>query len=150
MYYGLLMPIPYPGGAYLQSMQQTQTSTESGGTNEITATLTNSQKSKFYIQNGAKGEKGDTGAAAGFGSITAEAEILDMGEEPTVSVSVSGGDTDKNLDFTFGLPAGAVVEARGLFGFYIDNTTGDLMLSYSGDDAPDFTINSDGELIYTY
>ena len=147
MYYGLLMPIPYPGGVYLRSIQQTQTSAESGGTNEITATLTNDQKSKFYIKNGAKG---DTGAAAGFGTVTAEAEILALGEDPTVNVSVSGDDTQKNMTFTFGLPAGAVAEASGVFGFYIDNATGDLMLSYSGNEAPNFTVNSDGELIYTY
>ena len=150
MYYGLLMPIPYPGGVYLRSIQQTQTSAESGGTNEITATLTNDQKSKFYIKNGAKGDKGDAGAAAGFGTVTAAAEILGMGEDPTVSVSVSGDDTQKNMTFTFGLPAGAVAEASGVFGFYIDNATGDLMLSYSGNEAPSFTVNSDGELIYTY
>ena len=150
MYYGLLMPIPYPGGVYLQSIRQTQTSAESGGTNEITATLTNAQKSKFYIKNGAKGDKGDAGAAAGFGTVTAEAEILAMGEDPTVSISVSGDDTQKNMSFTFGLPAGAVVESSGVFGFYIDNTTGNLMLSYSGNNAPNLSINSNGELIYTY
>lgn len=44
---------------------------------------------------------------------------------------------------------GAVVETAGMFGFYIDGNTGDLMLSYSGDIAPNLTINSNGELIYT-
>ena len=34
--------------------------------------------------------------------------------------------------------------------FYIDNNTGDLMLSYSGSNAPNLSLNSNGELIYTY
>ena len=45
---------------------------------------------------------------------------------------------------------GAVVETSGMFGFYIDNNTGDLMLSYSGSNAPNLSLNSNGELIYTY
>ena len=45
---------------------------------------------------------------------------------------------------------GVTVETAGLFGFYIDGNTGDLMLSYSGDTAPNFTLNADGELIYTF
>lgn len=45
---------------------------------------------------------------------------------------------------------GAVVETAGMFGFYIDGTTGDLMLSYSGDSVPSLALNSNGALIYTY
>ena len=45
---------------------------------------------------------------------------------------------------------GAVVETSGMFGFYIDGNTGDLMLSFSGDTAPQLELNSNGELIYTY
>src|SRR5574344_80849 len=45
---------------------------------------------------------------------------------------------------------GATVETAGMFGFYIDGSTGDLMLSYSGNNAPNMSINSNGELIYTY
>ena len=45
---------------------------------------------------------------------------------------------------------GATVEAAGLFGFYIDGNTGDLMLSYSGDVAPNLTLNAGGELLYTF
>jgi len=48
--------------------------------------------------------------------------------------------------------AGTVVtvETAGLFGFYIDGNTGDLMLSYSGDTAPNLTLNANGELLYTF
>lgn len=45
---------------------------------------------------------------------------------------------------------GATVETAGLFGFYIDGNTGDLMLSYNGDTAPNFTLNANGELLYTF
>ena len=45
---------------------------------------------------------------------------------------------------------GATVETAGMFGFYIDNNTGDLMLSYSGNNAPNLSLNNNGELIYTY
>lgn len=45
---------------------------------------------------------------------------------------------------------GAAVETTGMFGFYIDENTGNLMLSYSGNNAPNMSINSNGELIYTY
>ena len=45
---------------------------------------------------------------------------------------------------------GVTVETAGMFGFYIDGTTGNLMLSYSGNNAPQLAINSNGELIYTY
>ncbi len=44
---------------------------------------------------------------------------------------------------------GATVETAGMFGFYIDGNTGDLMLSYNGTEAPNITINANGELIYS-
>lgn len=45
---------------------------------------------------------------------------------------------------------GVTVETAGMFGFYIDGTTGNLMLSYSGNSAPNLSLNNNGELIYTY
>lgn len=42
---------------------------------------------------------------------------------------------------------GAVTEVKGFIGFQIKN--GDLYVSYTGDEAPNFSINSNGELIYT-
>lgn len=146
-YYGLLMPIPYNGGTYIQSIRQTKTAQESEEDNEITVTLTNNRTEKFYIKNGGRGE---TGAAAGFGEVTAEVNPLGIQEAPTAEVSVSGDDTAKNIAFTFGMPRGAVIEAAGLFGLYIDNGTGDLMLAYSGEEAPALSLDGNGELIYTY
>ena len=59
---------------------------------------------KFGIPSGAKG---DTGAAAGFGTPTATATTLDAGSDATVSVTSSGSNTAKVFNFTFGIPKGA-------------------------------------------
>ena len=58
---------------------------------------------KFGIPSGAKG---DTGAAAGFGTPTATATTLDAGSDATVSVTSSGSNTAKVFNFTFGIPQG--------------------------------------------
>lgn len=59
----------------IESIEQTTTSTSDGGTNVITATLSNGTTAKFNIKNGSKGStggKGETGAtgAAGVGIKT--------------------------------------------------------------------------------
>lgn len=43
-------------GVGVQSVTQTTTSTEDGGVNVITVTLTNGQKSTFQVRNGTKGD----------------------------------------------------------------------------------------------
>lgn len=43
----------------------------------------------------------------------------------------------------------AAVETSGMYVFYIDGETGDLMLSYSGTETPGMEVNENGELIYT-
>lgn len=43
---------------------------------------------------------------------------------------------------------GATVETAGMYGFHIDN--GNLVLSYSGDAEPNLSLNSSGELIYSF
>lgn len=45
-------------------------------------------------------------------------------------------------------PAGALVETSGMYGFNV-NAAGHLILSYSGAEAPDMKINSEGHLILT-
>lgn len=55
-------------GAGIVSIEQTTTSTESGGTNIITATLSNGQVSTFNIKNGAKGSAGANGNDGADGS----------------------------------------------------------------------------------
>lgn len=56
---------------------------------------------------GPKGDTGAAGAAAGFGTPTASASVLEAGASPTVSVQASGADTAKVFTFTFGIPKGA-------------------------------------------
>ena len=68
-------------------------------------------KNSQWVNNGplqgAKGDKGETGAAAGFGIPTAEATSLDFTEAPTVSVEASGTNIAKIFKFIFGIPKGA-------------------------------------------
>ena len=56
---------------------------------------------------GPQGPKGDPGAAAGFGSITATAVAVPYGTVPSVDVTTSGPDTEKNISFAFKIPRGA-------------------------------------------
>ena len=44
---------------------------------------------------------------------------------------------------------GASIVADGLYGFDVDADTGELRLFYTGDTPPNFSISSDGHLIYT-
>ena len=68
-------------------------------------------KNSQWVNNGplqgAKGDKGETGAAAGFGTPTAEVTSLDFTEAPTVSVEASGTNIAKIFKFIFGIPKGA-------------------------------------------
>ena len=96
MQYGCLIPTIYPTGVFIQSIEQTKTSTEAGGKNIITVTLTNHTQQHFEILNGAKG---DTGDAAGIKEITAS---IDNGiGTPSVSVSSTGTGTEKSVHFIF-------------------------------------------------
>lgn len=79
-------------------------------------------------------QTGSSDESEGINTLTVK-----MTNQQTAQFQVKNGKTG----------TGATVEAAGIFGFYIDNNTGDLMLSYSGDNAPDLSINSKGELIYT-
>lgn len=54
-----------------------------------------------------KGDPGQNGAAAGFGTPIATATTLEAGEDATVSVQSDGDDTAKLFTFTFGIPKGA-------------------------------------------
>lgn len=95
--------------AGITSIVQTTTSTADGGTNVVTATLSDGTKTTFNIKNGQKGStgaKGDTGAAAGFANPTATATTLSPGSAAAASVTASGGNTMKQFDFSFGIPQG--------------------------------------------
>ena len=68
-------------------------------------------KNSQWVNNGqlqgAKGDKGETGSPAGFGTPTASATQLEPNAEPTVAVEASGEDTSKIFNFVFGIPKGA-------------------------------------------
>lgn len=96
-YYGLVMPQVYTGGVYIRSIRQTKETDESGGVNEITATLTNRKTEVFRIKNG---------VSAGFGDTTATADTLEPGSKATVEVEATGDNTARDFAFKFGIPKG--------------------------------------------
>ncbi|MBO7172322.1 MAG: hypothetical protein J6V52_05155 [Bacteroidaceae bacterium] len=84
----------------IESITQTTTSTSDGGTNVITATLSNGTTAKFNIKNGSKGStggKGDTGAtgAAGVGikTVTQTTTSNADGGENVITVTKTDGST---------------------------------------------------------
>ena len=96
MRYGHLIPTIYPTGVFIQSIEQTQTSTEAGGKNIVTITLTNHTQQRFEILNGSKGDVGD---AAGIKKITAS---IDNGiGTPSVTVTATGAGVEKIVHFDF-------------------------------------------------
>lgn len=96
MRYGHLIPTIYPTGVFIQSIEQTQTSTEAGGKNIVTITLTNHTQQRFEILNGSKGDVGD---AAGIKEITAS---IDNGiGTPSVTVTATGAGAEKIVHFDF-------------------------------------------------
>lgn len=96
MQYGCLIPTIYPTGVFIQSIEQTKTSTEAGGKNIITVTLTNHTQQCFEISNGAKG---DTGDAASIKEVTAS---VDNGiGTPSVTVTSVGTGVEKTVHFDF-------------------------------------------------
>lgn len=80
-------------------------------------------------------QTGSSDESEGINTLT-----VTMTNQQTAQFQVKNGKTG----------TGAAVETTGMFGFYIDGNTGNLMLSYSGNNAPNMSINSNGELIYTY
>lgn len=98
------------------------------------------------------GESDSVEVKDGVGIKSAEQTQLseDDGGENKFTITLTNG-TESILRVKNGKTGtGAVVETSGMFGFYIDGNTGDLMLSFSGDTAPQLELNSNGELIYTY
>lgn len=84
----------------------------------------------FVSKTGDKGEKGDTGAPAGFGTVSAEVgsnvgSNVD-GSKPTVTVTAIGDNTAKNLQFNFDYLRGATfipsVSETGILSWSCDNT----------------------------
>ena len=83
----------------------------------------------FVSKTGDKGEKGDTGAPAGFGTISAEVGSHvgsnANGSKPTVEVTADGDNTAKKLHFNFDYLRGATFTPRiekGVLKWSCDNT----------------------------
>ena len=83
----------------------------------------------FVSKTGDKGEKGDTGAPAGFGTISAEVGSKvgsnANGSKPTVEVTADGDNTAKKLHFNFDYLRGATFTPRiegGVLKWKCDNT----------------------------
>lgn len=95
---------PGEDGVGIESVTQTTTSTDDGGINVITVTMTDGSVSTFTIKNGSKGSpgsKGDDGKSATvkIGTVT----TLPAGSNATVTNT----GTDSDAVFNFGIPRGS-------------------------------------------
>lgn len=90
--------IPVPGPAGKDGISPTVSVEPIDDGNEVTITDANGPHS-FTVANGKDGERGPAGEAAGFGEVTATVD--DTTGEPQVTVTTSGPNTAKNLDFAF-------------------------------------------------
>ena len=131
----------------VQSIEQTTTSHDDGGTNIITCTLTDGTETEFYILNGNKGSQGDPGSTPDVG---ATASVDANTGTPAVTVTETGTTAAPVFNFAFSNLKGAKGDKgdSGLMAFEVDNN-GHLIMYYSGDTPPDFEINANGHLIYT-
>ena len=146
-------------GRNIVSMTPVQSSATDEGTNyyfNVTfddgSTL---QTGSFLVPEGPQGEQGDP---AGFGtpqtSTTTFTNPSGTDAAANVNCNAEGPDTAKvmNFDFTFYIPKGAdgvMTSAPGVIGFQVVN--GQLMATVKQGDPSDYlTINSSGQLIYTY
>ena len=94
MQYGCLIPTIYPTGVFIQSIEQTKTSDESGGENVFTATLTNHTQQQFVVKNGHTGS-----ACEGINEI--RASVDNSVGTPSVEVVETDAGTKKDINFIF-------------------------------------------------
>ena len=109
-------------GVGILRVEQTTTSTEDGGTNIVTVTKTNGEKSTFQVRNGSKGSKGDKGDAGEKGEPGAKGDTgvtpnftigtvntLESGQSATASIT----GTTENPVLNLGIPKGAAGSGNG-------------------------------------
>lgn len=109
-------------GIGILEVKQTTTSTEDGGTNIVTVTKTNGDKSTFQVRNGSKGSKGDKGDAGEKGEPGAKGDTgatpnftigkvntLESGQSATASIT----GTAENPVLNLGIPKGAAGSGNG-------------------------------------
>ena len=86
----MVLPAVFPTGTVITKLEQTQTSTEDGGENIITAELFNGEKVTFKVRNGRKG---------GAGRINKVQATVDA-NVGTPEVTVKEGGTPENKELT--------------------------------------------------
>lgn len=94
MQYGCLIPTIYPTGVFIQSIEQTKASDESGGDNVFTVTLTNHTQQQFVVKNGKRGS-----ACESINEIRASVDS-NVGT-PSVEVVEMDAGAKKNVNFIF-------------------------------------------------
>ena len=102
-------------GVGVASVEQTTTSTEDGGTNVITVTLTNGTTATFSVLNGSKGSKGDRGERGVDGASGSDGKdgvtpafsigtVTTLASGSNATASISG--TTENPVLNLGIPKG--------------------------------------------
>lgn len=94
MQYGCLIPTIYPTGVFIQSIEQTKASDESGGDNVFTVTLTNHTQQQFVVKNGKTGS-----GCEGINEIRASVDS-NVGT-PSVEIVETDAGAKKNVSFIF-------------------------------------------------
>ena len=94
MQYGNIIPPIYPTGVFIQSIEQTKASDESGGDNVFTVTLTNHTQQQFVVKNGKRGS-----ACESINEI--RASVDNSVGTPTVEVVETDAGAKKNVSFIF-------------------------------------------------
>lgn len=94
MQYGNIIPTIYPTGVFIQSIEQTKTSDESGGENVFIATLTNHTQQQFVVKNGHTGS-----ACEGINEI--RASVDNSAGTPSVEVVETDAGAKKDINFIF-------------------------------------------------
>ena len=94
MQYGNLIPTIYPTGVFIQSIEQTKVSDESGGDNVFTVTLTNHTQQQFVVKNGKVGS-----GCEGINEIRASVDS-NVGT-PSVEIVETDAGAKKNVSFIF-------------------------------------------------
>ena len=84
----------YPTGVFIQSVEQTKTSDESGGENVFTVTLTNHTQQQFIVKNGKTGS-----ACEGINEI--RASVDNSVGTPSVEVVETDAGAKKDINFIF-------------------------------------------------